>query len=316
VSDVCTAIKEKLLALRQRNGTSSNESKFTDADNDRVDDRLEAAIEAAGYAYDPIQDIFYSTMNAWQREMGYCRLYDEAAVLFTMIIDCEPIYFNYDNKRWLIEFWKGQYALPTGAEIGVYYTDAPDMNIPELYNGPFFHTVKDEDTLQMSFALKKNGQTIFTRKAKHWWLTGFKLGMFSEPRELSLDISITLKDSFMRDAFIQGLINAGYSYNELGIEGNTVSLNFDKPHTIQPLSRSWEVDSLIQWKNKFLCDKYNEIVAPYDNFPDQMKALYEQAPKIYNKVLDIVKTKSFFTKYEKLTNYLVLNNYSIIKDNN
>ena len=32
------------------------------------------------------------------------------------IIDCEPIYFSYGGKRWLIELWKGQYALTTGAE--------------------------------------------------------------------------------------------------------------------------------------------------------------------------------------------------------
>lgn len=83
---------------------------------------LNEFIEPYGYAYDSHQDIFYTKIDAWQREMGYSRLYDEAAAPSSMIIDCEPIYFEYDNKRWLIEFWKGQYGMTTGFEIGVYHT--------------------------------------------------------------------------------------------------------------------------------------------------------------------------------------------------
>jgi len=45
-------------------------------------------------------------------------LYDEAAAPLGMIVDCEPIHFEYKGKRWLIQFWKGQYDLPTGAEVG------------------------------------------------------------------------------------------------------------------------------------------------------------------------------------------------------
>ena len=43
-------------------------------------------------------DYFYSLMNCWQREVGYCRLYDEAAPLFNMIMDCEPVTFSYEGK--------------------------------------------------------------------------------------------------------------------------------------------------------------------------------------------------------------------------
>ena len=70
-------------------------------------DEVDKAIGAAGYSYDMKQDMFYSRMDAWQREMGYCRLYDEVAAPCGMIIDCEPINFEYDGKKWLIEFWKG-----------------------------------------------------------------------------------------------------------------------------------------------------------------------------------------------------------------
>jgi len=35
----------------------------------------------------------------------------------------------------------------------------------------------------------------------HWWLTGFKWGVMSDPSQLSVDLSIKLKDDAMRDAF-------------------------------------------------------------------------------------------------------------------
>lgn len=51
-------------------------------------DELSEAIEFSGFTYDPEQDIFFSNMDAWQREFGYCRLYDEAAAPFGMIVEC------------------------------------------------------------------------------------------------------------------------------------------------------------------------------------------------------------------------------------
>lgn len=144
-------------------------------DNEKFDE----TIEISGYAYDEAQDIFYSTLYPWQRKFGYCRLYDEAATSLGMIMDCEPIYFEYDGKRWLIEFWKGQYDLPTGCELGIYSTDGPDLNIPGFYNGTFYNAVGSEDFLDMSVKLYRKGKLLFTREGRHWWITGFKLGKFS-----------------------------------------------------------------------------------------------------------------------------------------
>jgi hypothetical protein len=275
-----------------------------DNDNDGIEDSLEEAIEIAGYSYDPKQDIFYSNMDAWQKDMGYCRLYDEASVPLGMIIDCEPIEFEYDGKKWLIEFWKGQYDLTTGGEIGIYTTKSSDINIPGIYNGPFYRSAGDEDILPMSFSLKKNGKTILTRQEKHWWLTGFKLGQFSEPSELIMDLSLTLKDKDMCNAFVKELNNVGYSKYEIKVNGNEVKLRFDKPRTVQPITRTPEADLVIQMKNKLLCDKYDEITAGYDNFPDKIKAIKEQSPKLYENLINIDKTKQLFGKYEKFINYL------------
>lgn len=261
-------------------------------------------IDEAGYSYDPEQDIFYSQMNPWQRKMGYCRLYDEACAPLNMIIDCEPVYFEYGGKRWMIEFWKGQYGMTSGAEMGVYTTKGPDLNIPGLFNGTFYNCASNADRLYMSYSLVKNGELLMTRKGRHWWLTGFKLGEFSEPSELTMYLTVVLKNKEMRNAFIKGLHKAGYTDNDLIVDGNVVGLVFDKPKTPQPLTRVPETDWLIQRKNELLCNKYQEITKGYDKFPDKMKAIREQAPELYDAILNIGKTKPLFNMYEKIKKYL------------
>ena len=81
---------------------------------------LAHAVDVAGFAYDPRQDIIYSKMYPLQRSFGYAYGYDAAALGMDAIIDCEPIFFDYAGKTWMIELWKGQYGLETGCEIGVY----------------------------------------------------------------------------------------------------------------------------------------------------------------------------------------------------
>lgn len=254
---------------------------------------LDRGIEIAGYGYDSEQDIFYCSMDAWQRNMGYTRLYDEATAPLGMILDCEPIYFGYDGRRWLIELWKGQYDLNTGCEIGVYTTKESGLDIFDKYKYTFYDCVSNEDRLTMSFSLEKNGKTLFSRDEKHWWLSGFKLGEFSEPSELTMYLNITLKDRTMCEAFIGGLKNAGYSSDEISVNGNTVSLVFDKPHTAQPITRTSETDRIIQMKNKLLCDKYTDITKVFDNFTDKISEIKKQAPDIYEEIIEKAKLRNY-----------------------
>lgn len=249
------------------------------------DNSIEKGIALAGYAYDDEQDIFYCNMNPWQRNMGYNRLYDESMSIFGMIVDCEPIYFEYNNKIWLIELWKGQYDLNTGCEVGIYTANKPLINIPEMYKYMFYSCASDEERLTMSFTLKKNGRILFSRDEKHWWLAGFKLGEYSEPSELTMNLNITFKCDAMCNAFIQGLMHAGYSINDISVNGYTVGLTFDEPHTPQPVTRTAKSDEVIQKKNKLLCDSYNDITKAYDKISDKMSVIKNKAPDIYEEVI-------------------------------
>ncbi|UWG95343.1 DUF4474 domain-containing protein [Dehalobacter sp. DCM] len=240
-------------------------------------EELDEIIEIAGYSYDPTQDIFISNMRPWQRWIGYCRLFDIAAAPMGMIIDCEPIRFDYQGKQWMIGIWKGQYDLVCGGEIG-FYQSVVSSSMSPIPSTIFYRAVKDTDMLEMSYTLKRNGEHLFTRSGKHWWLTGFKLGSFAQPSELTMDIRIQLRDLNMLNAFLAGMRAAGYNDNELFVMGNTVSFCFNQPRTPQPFTRTRPTDWLIQQKNKFLCQKFNELTGDKLTVQEKITLIEEKAP--------------------------------------
>ncbi len=257
-----------------------------------------------GFAYEPVQDIFYSLMNGWQRSFGYCRLYDEACAAFSMIIDCEPIPFEYNGVKYLIEFWKGQYGMTTGGEIGIYYTKGPSLNIPGVFNGTFYYAVKDEDRINMSFAFRKDGNLLFTRSAYHWWITGFKLGEFSYPYELSMDIIMDLYDRKMAYVFGEALMKAGYTDDEFAVRGNRVWINFNKPHTPQPLTRTPFIEKLMQKNNRSLCDAYYYLTESYEDTLDKLEIVRNESPNMYRQILNMGKPREIFDAYNKIKGFV------------
>lgn len=266
---------------------------------------LGQTIAAAGYAYDPRQDIFYSRMDAWQKNYGYCQLYDEATAPLSMIIDCEPIRFEYAGKRWMIELWKGQYGMTTGCEVGVYNTDGPDLDIPGYFNGTFYNAADKDDHLYISCALRKNRRILFTREGRHWWLTGFILGMFSEPFELTLEVAITMKDSIMLNSFVNALLDLGYREHEFRVVQHTVWILFDKPHSPQPLTRIEATDRLTQRKNELLCEAYQELTKGARNSLEKISLLRQKSPELFDLIINMGKPLQLFKNYEIIKNHIM-----------
>lgn len=258
----------------------------------------------AGYEYDASRDIFVTQMSPWQKKYGYCRLYDEACAPMSLIVDSEPVYFEYGGKRWLIEFWKGQYYLNTGCEIGVYNTKKADIDIPDLFTGTFYHSVRKADMLEMAYTLYKNGKELFFREEKHWWLTGFKTGEFSEPSELSMRIRVTFKDKEMCESFLKAMKKIGYKEDEIITNGIVAEFMFDKPHTEQPLSRTEESDWFVQRYNEHCCNLYQEATVGCFTFPEKINAIREKEPFLYNAVIQVGKAREIFAVFEKIRKYI------------
>ena len=251
---------------------------------------LGAAVWAAGFDYDPGQDIIYSRMDALQRKFGYAYGYDNAALAMSAVIDCEPIFFDYAGKHWMIELWKGQYGLEAGCEIGVYTRKIGDSSgIYPLLDGTlgrrpgdgaashnlFYDCAADGDRLKLSLTLYRDGRALFTRGPElHWWLTGFKWGVLARPEQLTVDIGIEFPDAGMRDAFAGALRQLGY--RDVQIAGNTVRFAFAKPFNPQPRDNAPRgvVDAIMQ-ANQRVVDAYRNL-NPATNDPNRVQGDFLQ----------------------------------------
>jgi hypothetical protein len=253
-------------------------------------------VHAAGFDYDPDQDIIYSRMYPWQRNFGYAYSYDLAApVTISAVIDCEPFFFHYKGKDWMIELWKGQYGLETGGEVGVYICRQPYLNPilgirphdPE--NGKFFDCVSNAQRLNMSFTLRRNGEPLFRRgPERHWWLTGFKWGVLSKPDELTMHLEITFPDTEMQAAFLEAVKKTGYT--DVETDSTTVRFVFDKPKTYQ---------SHADPKNTHLIEQVLEndtkIVGAYSAFELQSNDPNQIPSEAAAEIVD------YFTKHDPLS---------------
>ena len=251
---------------------------------------INVLIEPFGYAYLTSQDIFTSRIEAWQRQFGYCTLYDEAAPRINLIFDCLPIYFNYNNKTWLIELWKGQYGINTGAEMGVYYADRI-IREREIKN-TLFDCVSNEDMLD---ELYRKGSGITDVSARHWWLTAFSMGRFSNPADLYMRASITFPNNEMLSAFIKGLLNTGYHENDVCVCCHTVSFSFTESSMHYGFINRF-FRSLSQSMNRFWCRIFLHVTRPFCLSLDRILYLYYYLPIIFRKMLRIRKYKKFKRK--------------------
>lgn len=163
-----------------------------------------------GYLYDPDEKCFYTADDPWQRNFGYSEIYDNAASLVAIIIETCRLKFEYDNRDWMIQLWKGQYGfILYGAEIGIY---TKEKNMPVEH----YDCATDEDMLQMEMVLWEKQTTLgvetwvrtFGRPyERQWWHTGFVLGNMigRYDTDLKMEARITMRDYAMLDGFVAAL---------------------------------------------------------------------------------------------------------------
>jgi hypothetical protein len=234
------------------------------------------AVYQAGFLYDPEQDIIYSRIDAWQHRFGYCYAYDAAALFSSFIFDCEPIFFRHGNKEWMIEFWKGQYGIETGCEAGI-YNRSDDDNTPELLaldatigrrknkNGridgqhaKFYKCVDRNEYALIAFRLSRNGTELFSRGPEyHWWLTGFRWGVFSRPEELVMEVSVKFQDMAMQWAFVNSLRQLGYTNVDVSSCG--VHFVFDTPRSYQPRRELAGLESSVVAADRLAVVAYHKL---------------------------------------------------------
>ena len=173
--------------------------------------------QLASYQYSYVDDYYYTNdKDCWQDTFGYARIYDLAAPYVVLEYDYTRVFFDYEDRDFMIQLWKGQYGYVFyGAEIGVYTKDHTGKDVgmltfygkaEEEYWPEIEMTVYHEDILG-------NWNREFTRERdKYWWCTGFKIGHLRdvEPAdELRMVAEIKFKDTVMAKKFGMGLRDCG-----------------------------------------------------------------------------------------------------------
>lgn len=169
-----------------------------------------------GFSYDADENVFYASLNAWQRHFGYTYLYDMAAPLGYIWYDTSRIFFTYGDKEYMMQLWKGRYGITMGCEIGLYYRDVNDKKLIDDNGNKYYKCADDEMLVKMSLSLFKDGKLLFSRHQQYsWWLTGFVIKAVNplwgidpgDTATMKVASNITFMDAGMMNAFVKGLEN-------------------------------------------------------------------------------------------------------------
>ncbi len=244
---------------------------------------VEELAEPFGYVYHCCCGFFSSSVDAWQKDAGYTWLYDHMAPRSQMVFDSLPVYFNYCDRTWLIEFWKGQYGINTGAEIGVYHADR--LLSESEYRTAHFQAAREEEMLPCSLKLYMEDGTCVKNSERHWWLTAFVPGVFSHPSRLCLKASVCFYNREMMEAFYRGLCRAGYPAENISAQNLCLSFAFHQPlpEHYGLLTRFWR--RLSQCMNRINCRLFVWITRPFTCAEDRILFLYYYIPFCFRRLL-------------------------------
>lgn len=242
---------------------------------------INTLIEPVGYIYEPLQDIFATRLNAPQKLFGYTTFYDFSAPFFNMVFDYETIYFDYNGRTWLVEMWKGQYGINSGCELGLYYADT--LVSPDDYKSTVFHAVDEKDMLDISLKLKRKTKDgtyptmLGYLKYHHWWLTIFKMGVFSKPGHLFVNTSIRFKNYPMLYSFLDSFEATMPPDTEYRLNGLNLYFTFCKSHRKYPWFKRL-VRRIALTLCHLYCILFNFITRPFENTGDKILYIYYYLP--------------------------------------
>lgn len=236
-----------------------------------------------GYVYHCCCGFFSSTVDAWQKDAGYTWAYDYLAPRFQMVFDSLPVYFNYRDRTWLIEFWKGQYGINAGGEIGIYHSDR--LLSETEYRTAHFEAANEEEMLSCTLQLFLDNGAFVKISQRHWWLTAFLPGVFSRPSELCLKATVCFRNREMMEAFFRGLCRAGYSPEWVTVQNLSLSFTFHHPGKVHYGFLTRFHRRLSQCLNRMYCRLFLWVTRPFTCTEDRILFLYYYIPFCFRKLM-------------------------------
>lgn len=81
------------------------------------------------------------------------------------------------------------------------------MIAPALRSQTLFQAAEEAEMLPMRIRLISDGEQLFCFTKVHWWLTGFLIGRWIAPSDLTAEYTITFPDTKCVTLFSPGLSN-------------------------------------------------------------------------------------------------------------
>ena len=183
----------------------------------------ERGMQETGFNCNYKEALVYAPINCWMRNFGFCFEYD--ALCYALPVYCyntRRFHFEYNNKDYMIQMWKGNYLITNGGEVGVYYRDKGKY-------GTFYNVVETEDQLDMSLQIWHGDDLLVNiTEQNHWWVNGFKMGTrLYSPHSLTLKTTILMTDEEMLKAFTTAVDRNIWKDVTYTVDGLKVSLTWD-----------------------------------------------------------------------------------------
>ena len=156
-----------------------------------------------GFDFSLPEMMVYATINAWMRDYGFCLMYDVAAGIMPMWnYITRRFKFDYADREWMIQIWKGNYLITNGGEVGVYNRDKGSF-------GSYYNCAGDEDLMEMSLEIWRGDKLlVYQEPQMHWWINGFNMSdKMYIPQSLTMKFSIVMMDEEMLNAFCKAIDN-------------------------------------------------------------------------------------------------------------
>lgn len=198
-------VHEVVLRLRYRNGSTEelHPGIFLNSETGEAYNRDGRGMVGTGFNCSMYDLLVYATVNSWMRDFGFCVWYDLACYIspdWMWDYRTRRFKFDYADREWMIQIWKGSYLITNGGEVGLYNREKKKI-------GTYYNCVSDADMLVMSLDVIRGSDTIVSIPAqRHWWVNGFKMTKdIAAPNALTLRASIEMRDEQMLKAFCKAI---------------------------------------------------------------------------------------------------------------
>lgn len=165
------------------------------------------------------KDYYITQKGSLQSKFGFMDFYDEAGALLGMDLDDEIVTFQYGNREYRIELWKGNYGFGNafGGEFGIYYRDISDAlanpyaEDSQQSRYTLYHCLNDEEqfrTVQLIYdkndddkPLLENDTSIYSENnGEHFWNLSIKTEKAYTKEELYSVHRFYIEDEGMLEA--------------------------------------------------------------------------------------------------------------------